>query len=1376
MIKQLRYLCTLLLMAVASVAWGEEESVTFSGQGYTNGQEISSYAGTNFSITFDKGTNSNAPKYYTSGTAIRCYGGNTFTISSATGTITKIVLTFGSSDGSNEITTDVGTYESGTWTGSANSVKFTIGGTTGNRRLSGVTVTYPPSVSDKVAMPVINGSTPFYPSTEVAISCGTDGASIQYSTDGTAWRNYSEPFTITETTTVQAKATKDGLTESEVASKTFTKGAVLDNIATLSTQTDAGTYFVTLANAVVTYVNGNYAYIEDASGAIVMYKSGHGLNAGDILTGTAEVVYQVRNGNPQITALSGAKATSGTAPEATTIAASSWSTPINTVLSKYFKVTGATITLEDSKYYTQLGEENVQLYGQGDAKNFALADLSVKYTLIGFPTVYNDTPELQIFVVPEAETAVRKVVNLVFLQRNVTATALGTLEAPELSVTDEDGVTVEGLDIKYSSNNTEVAEVVENTGEITIKGYGTAIITATFAGNDNYVEAEASYTITYSNPDQGSYTWDLSKAEYQSATEDLITWESDFAIMKNERNGNNTAVNNYIPTVRTSTRMYTGNLLTIQPQMDYKISSVEFTATTEGYASALNNSEWTNASASVNGMTVSLVPEDGSKAFSAVLSGTCGFTAVKINYVKNTDPIVHYSGNLFEFTYVIGNGPSEAQTITVEGKNLSEVLTVTASDGYNVSLDGENYSTSVSIQPTDGSVSQNVYVCLVAGLVGGEHNGQLTITSAGATPAVVDVYATVTVPIMDVITLSAGASISIKAYSEFSETGYNTVESYPVTMSDDMKYAWNVTDAMLSSSDLQLKKSTGNAISPVIKTPYGYKVTVLYTSDEPMTLTAGDVASTGATFEDEFSVSNGQVTLSVASTEAAFKLATGSKYATVQSVTITAYSAELAAYAVVEKNEEDKPVAVTFYYDDQKANREGTIVDITDGTTTGQVEVWNPQWNHSPFGEQNATLKAATFDKSFKDFDGLTSLGFWFACCSNLESITGLEYVNTSNVTTMCRLFYNCNKLDGIDVSNFNTSKVTNMGAMFYGCNSLSSIDVSNFNTANVTEMAGMFKNCSSLKTLDLSNFNTAQVKLMSTMFQWCSSLETLILGENFKTTAVTGPEGMRLMFSNCAKLKSIDLSSFDTSQVVDMMQMFYGCKSLTTLDLSNFNTAKVTDMRYMFGSCENLTTIYVGNGWTTEKVTEANSENMFNSCTKLIGGAGTGFDSSKAIDKTCAILDGGAAAPGYLTSKDVPEAPTMTLGEDGKTVTITAAEGTTIYYTLDGTDPNAQVAEQVYTEPIVLSATTTITAIAVKGAVSQATQQTFEMAASTGDVNKDGSVTIADVTALVNIILGKDNTEPYKYDHKAANVNGDDGISIADVTALVNIILGKTN
>ena len=62
--------------------------------------------------------------------------------------------------------------------------------------------------------------------------------------------------------------------------------------------------------------------------------------------------------------------------------------------------------------------------------------------------------------------------------------------------------------------------------------------------------------------------------------------------------------------------------------------------------------------------------------------------------------------------------------------------------------------------------------------------------------------------------------------------------------------------------------------------------------------------------------------------------------------------------------------------------------------------------------------------------------------------------------------------------------------------------------------------------------------------------------------------------------------------------------------------------------------------------------------------------------------------------------------------------------------------------------------------------------------MNGDGHVTIADVTALVNIILGKVTTEnnPDNYNFDAADVNNDGSPTIADVTELVNIILGKTN
>lgn len=81
-------------------------------------------------------------------------------------------------------------------------------------------------VKETVATPVITGTTPFTTSTEVTISDATDGATIQYSTNnGATWTQYTSPLTITETTTITAKATKDGMNDSETASATFTKNS-----------------------------------------------------------------------------------------------------------------------------------------------------------------------------------------------------------------------------------------------------------------------------------------------------------------------------------------------------------------------------------------------------------------------------------------------------------------------------------------------------------------------------------------------------------------------------------------------------------------------------------------------------------------------------------------------------------------------------------------------------------------------------------------------------------------------------------------------------------------------------------------------------------------------------------------------------------------------------------------------------------------------------------------------------------------------------------------------------------------------------------------------------------------------------------------------
>lgn len=113
-----------------------------STSGYSDKDVVTSWTKDEISIAFDKGSNKNSPTWYNSGKAVRCYGGNTITVSTSSGTIKGITITFGDSDGTNEITVDKGTFVSPAWSGDEAAVVFTIGGTSGNRRIQKISISY----------------------------------------------------------------------------------------------------------------------------------------------------------------------------------------------------------------------------------------------------------------------------------------------------------------------------------------------------------------------------------------------------------------------------------------------------------------------------------------------------------------------------------------------------------------------------------------------------------------------------------------------------------------------------------------------------------------------------------------------------------------------------------------------------------------------------------------------------------------------------------------------------------------------------------------------------------------------------------------------------------------------------------------------------------------------------------------------------------------------------------------------------------------------------------------------------------------------------------------------------------------------------------
>ena len=171
-----------------------------------------------------------------------------------------------------------------------------------------------------------------------------------------------------------------------------------------------------------------------------------------------------------------------------------------------------------------------------------------------------------------------------------------------------------------------------------------------------------------------------------------------------------------------------------------------------------------------------------------------------------------------------------------------------------------------------------------------------------------------------------------------------------------------------------------------------------------------------------------------------------------------------------------------------------------------------------------SSIKNIVFDESFKTY-APTSLREFFKGCETLETISGLEYLNTAKVTDMGNMFHGCSALTSLDLTNFNTANVEFMDNMFEGCSALESLNLTNFNTENVTNMSCMFMGCSGLESLNLTNFNTAKVTYMNNMFEGCSALTTIYVSNKFVTDNVSNGSDM---FTGCKSLKDYSDSKTD--------------------------------------------------------------------------------------------------------------------------------------------------------------------------------------------------------------------------------------------------------
>lgn len=299
----------------------------------------------------------------------------------------------------------------------------------------------------------------------VSISCSTEGATIYYTLDGTTPSAgstlYSQPIAISETTTIKAVAVLDG-EESKVASAKYVISSSLlyEGVSEYDSESDSNLE-LSLDDEVLDYEGWATFSKVYAGGTGKAYTNGGCLKLGS-------------------------------------------NKAIGSLTTKAISLNGdATLTFWLKRYGTDTGQLNVTVNGaEADVTRFSPSATWTLCTVnliraqgsitITFSTTTKRAYLDEIELVPLPNS--RQEISMAFSENSATAILGQGFTPPTLTISPE------GLPVSYSSSNADVATVDPETGEVSILAVGTTVITASFAGNDDYYDNSASYTLTVTAP------------------------------------------------------------------------------------------------------------------------------------------------------------------------------------------------------------------------------------------------------------------------------------------------------------------------------------------------------------------------------------------------------------------------------------------------------------------------------------------------------------------------------------------------------------------------------------------------------------------------------------------------------------------------------------------------------------------------------------------------------------------------------------------------------------------------------------------------------------------------------------------------------------
>ena len=447
-----------LLLLGNSVFAESKVTIDFTTKGYENTQLVETIEQDGITLTFDMGTNKNAPKYYNTGTAVRCYGGNVISIS-ATKNISRIDFVFSSGEGGNNIIPSEGRLDSTVWVGSSQYFTLTIDGTTGHRRFhkmeftledavvesrTATTIQFTEGYQTQIArgpdgmFPEIGSSVALPTAIVKADSASIPNADVEWSLEVKSWKSKGEgELPVLENGrisfegygVIEVKASFAGNDDYLASSKSYTL-TVYNSYGKLSEMVkdivdingdkddeddkDGSPVFYFFRNidaegfpaltSTVTYVNGKYIYLTDGEGYSLLFygTNTQNLKQGDKISGNV--------GEANLGGFWGNLKRYKKLPEFVftdmNVKVESEGNAVEPTtiaadklveyINAYVKIENAQLVSVDNKNLVfKVGETDLAVYNQFSVDLKAL-ELGATYTLTGMGSIYNTTKQLNL--------------------------------------------------------------------------------------------------------------------------------------------------------------------------------------------------------------------------------------------------------------------------------------------------------------------------------------------------------------------------------------------------------------------------------------------------------------------------------------------------------------------------------------------------------------------------------------------------------------------------------------------------------------------------------------------------------------------------------------------------------------------------------------------------------------------------------------------------------------------------------------------------------------------------------------------------------------------------------------------------------------------